>query len=90
MCPRIRTDYSRSGFSGVYLRGDKLGKIDFGQMLEGFGRTQIQDNGVVTELKRLDGQRSMTSAVLATVAPIVILVVLKRSGRRVVTRYFVR
>jgi hypothetical protein len=60
------------------LRGDKPGKIYFGQMLERVKAAQIQYDGVVAKLKRLNGLRRMTSAVAAGIAIIIILVLFKR------------
>ncbi len=70
--------HSHRGESGQVLRGDKLGKIDFGQVLEWVGRTQIQNEWIMTDLKLLDVQGRMTGAVAAVIATIVIIVLLKR------------
>jgi len=40
--------------SGVYLRRDKPGKIDFGQILERVEQAQIYYDRVIAEPKRLD------------------------------------
>ena len=50
----MRTNCSRRSVLGVFLRGDKLGKIDFGQMLERFRRKDIKNEGIIAELKLLN------------------------------------
>jgi len=70
--------------SGLYLRGDKLGKIDFRQLLERVKRAQIQYDRVITELKRLYCQRSVAGAVDAAVAAVIILMVFERGAGGIV------
>lgn len=69
---------------GVYLRRNKLGKIDFGQMPEWVRRAQIRNDRVITQLKLLDGQGGMTGAVAAGIATIVIIVLFERGTRTLV------
>lgn len=76
----IRTDYSHHRALGVDLRRDKLGKIDFRQILEGIRRVQTRDDRVVAEFKYLYCKRSMTNTVNAGIAPIIIFMLFK--GRR--------
>ena len=66
------------------MRGDKFGKIDFGQMLERVRRVQIQYDGIIAEFKRLHSKRRMAGAVDAGVAAIRILVLFMRGARTVV------
>lgn len=80
----MRTNYSRRGVSGVVLRGNKLGEKDFGEMLEWVRRAQVQNHGVIPELKLLNGQRRMTGAVRAGVAAIVIIVLFMGGTRALV------
>ena len=70
--------------SGLYLRGDKLGKIDFRQLLERVKRAQIHYDRVITELKRLYCQRSVAGAVHAAVAAVIILMVFERGAGGIV------
>ncbi len=65
----------------LYLRGDKQGKIDFGQMLEWFRHAQIHYDGVIAELKRLNGQGSMAGAVDTGITTIIIGVLFKGAAR---------
>ena len=66
------------------MRGNKLGKVDFGQKFERVGRAQVRNDGVIAELKRLDGQRRVTGAVAAGVATIIIIVLVSRGTGTVV------
>ena len=75
--------HSHRGSSGLFLRGDKFGKIYFRQMLEWIRRAQIGNARVITELKRLDGQRCMAGAVAAGIATIMISVLFERCTRTV-------
>ena len=76
--PRIRANYSRREVLDVYLRGNKLGKIDFGQEFERFEDVQVQNERIIAQLKSLNGQGRMTSAVAAGIAIIIICVMFKR------------
>jgi len=60
------------------LRGDKLGKVDFRQILERVERVQIRYDRVIAELKRLNSERSVAGAVYAAVAAVIVLMMLKR------------
>lgn len=55
-------------------------------MLERVKRAQIQYDGVIDELKRLNGQRGMASAVDTGVAAVVIVVLFERGTRTLVKR----
>lgn len=70
----------------LLLRGNKLGKINFGQKLEGVVRAQSYYDRVIHELERLNGQGSMARAVDTGITVIVILMPFKRSARTVVRR----
>ena len=84
MLSGIRTNYSRRGALGVVLRGDKLGKKDFWYVRKCVRHAQVQNDGVIPELKLVNGQRRMTCTVGACIAIIVILVLFKRGTRTLV------
>lgn len=79
------TNYSRRRVLGLYLRGDKLGKIDFWQILEGVGSLKNRNNRwVVVEFNVLGGQRRMTSTVDTGIAAIGNLMLIKGGTRTLV------
>jgi hypothetical protein len=84
ICPWLETNYSRQSYSGVYLRRDKLCKVDFRYEFERVGRAQIYYDGVIIELKRQNSQRSVAGAVYAAVAAVIILLVFKRGAGGIV------
>jgi hypothetical protein len=68
------------------LRGNEFGQVNFGQILEWIRSAQIYNEGVITELKPLHGQRRMANAVVAGVATIIIVVLFER-GTGALVRY---
>lgn len=53
--------------SDEVLRGDELGKIDFGQVPEGIDKLQVYEERVVTQLKVLKRESGVADAVDADI-----------------------
>lgn len=69
---------------GVVLRRDEPGEEYFGKKHEGVGRMRRVDDRTIGELKRLDGKRRMTGAVVAGIAPVYVLVLIKGGAGNIV------
>jgi hypothetical protein len=67
--------------SGWILRRNKFGKIDFGYMFEGVMYAQVNNDGVITKICQLTGQRRMASAIDTGIATIKIIVLFERGTR---------
>ncbi len=63
------------------MRGNKLREIDFGKTHEWVGYSQVGNNGVITQLKLLAGQRRVTGAVDTCVTAIIIFALSERGTR---------
>ena len=62
------------------MRGNELGKVDFGQIFERMRRFKVQDEGGIGQMERLKSQGDVTDTVNAGIADSGTVIVLNRTA----------